>query len=160
MAVYNATGLDNRAGDVVATLVKDGFSPASSLHSETDRPTASSLVYGPGEAARAKAVADALGLPATAVVQGTAAGLKLVIGADWTSGSTFPGGKPAPAPLDTKAALAGTLAQNGTDKGCVAVSTAETENKLGLSTGAAWNSPPENPQQMFDLYPKVPLSAP
>jgi LCP family protein required for cell wall assembly len=161
VAVWNGTGLGNRAGEVVAALVKDGFSQSSTANSSDARPTTSSLTYGPGDKAEAQVVANTLGLPSKEVGQGSTPGLKLVIGADWKSGTTFPGSKPSPAPLDTEATLAGTHVQNGSkNKGCVLVSTDQTENKLGLSGGATLSSPPETPEQMFDLYPKVPMSAP
>jgi LCP family protein required for cell wall assembly len=158
VSVWNGTAQTGRAGAIVTALESDGFSQASSAH--TNPPTAtSSLAYGPGEAAEAKTVAGVLGLPAKDVVQGSAAGLKLVIGADWTSGTSFPGSTPSKAPLDTSVALSGTFSQNAATSQCVTVSTDYTENKLGLSGGAAWNSPPETPEEMFTIYAKRPNSA-
>jgi LCP family protein required for cell wall assembly len=151
VAVYNGTrvpGQDahvpGRAGQIASALIGQGFSSATAAYSYSGFPATSSLTYGPGQAAQA---------------QSTANGLSLVIGTDWNSGTTFPHSRPAPAPVDTAAALNNTHAQNGGAPTCVTVSTADTENKLGLPT-ATWNSPPETPQQMFQIYSNRPNSAP
>ncbi len=160
VSVWNGSGQNGQAGVVVAGLESQGFSHNSSANTLTPNAATSRLSYGPGRSAQAKAVAAVLGLPAKDVVQGTAAGLKLVIGEDWTSGKTFPGSKPSKAPVDTSVALSNTHSQNAGKNECVKVSTQYTENKLGLSTGSAWNSPGETPQEMFDIYKSRPNSAP
>jgi LCP family protein required for cell wall assembly len=161
VAVYNGTNGNGWSDTIAAALVSDGFDPATAGYPDTDFPT-TTLTYGPGQAAQAQLVAKALGLPAKSLVQGTAAGVKLVLGADWTSGLTFPGSKATPAPANTAVALDNTHSQTAAVKGCeeVQVSTDETENKLGLDTGASWNSPPETPQEMFQIYSNLPNSAP
>ncbi|MFC1417996.1 LCP family protein [Streptacidiphilus cavernicola] len=162
VSVWNGSGVLNRAGDIVSVLESAGYSHDSSANTDhtSPHPATSSLTYGPGESAQAKAVAAVLGLPAKQVVQGTAKGLKLEIGLDWTSGKSFPGSTPSKAPVSTSVALNNTHSQNGGKSECVQVSTQYTENKLGLSTGSAWNSPGETPEEMFDIYSKRPNSAP
>ena len=162
VSVWNGSGVPNRAGDIVSVLESAGFSHSSSANTDhsSPHPATSSLTYGPGQSAQAKAVAGVLGLPAKDVVQGSASGLKLEIGLDWSSGKSFPGSKPSKAPVDTSVALNNTHSQNAGKSECVQVSTQYTENKLGLSTGSAWNSPGETPEKMFDIYSKRPNSAP
>ena len=161
VSVWNGSGKNARAGDLVTALESAGFSHGSTANTVPHPNVAtSSLSYGPGQSAQAKTVAGVLGLPAKDVVQGSASGLKLVIGADWTSGTTFPGSKPSKAPVDTSVALTNTHSQNAGKSQCVKVSTQYTENKLGLSTGSAWNSPGETPEEMFDIYKSRPNSAP
>ncbi|QMU79976.1 LCP family protein [Streptacidiphilus sp. PB12-B1b] len=166
VAVYNGASLPGqsghvpgRAGQIAAALISDGFSSGTAAYDDSGSPASTSLTYGPGQAAQAQATAKVLGLPAADVKQGAASGLKLVIGADWTSGTAFPNSKPAPAPVDTAAALNNTFSQNGGTSQCVKVSPDKTENKLGLPT-ATWNSPPETPAQMFQIYANRPNSAP
>ena len=82
--------------DIAATLVSDGFTQSAG---SADAPytTTTSLTYGPGERAQARAVARALGLPArTMHPSGTS--VTLVIGADWPSGTTYPGSSPDASP--------------------------------------------------------------
>ncbi|WP_322942187.1 LCP family protein [Actinacidiphila yeochonensis] len=97
-----ATQIPGRAGAVATALVGKGFTQAAT---SGDAPATESttLTYGPGQKAEAQEVASALGLSATHLKQGTAAGLTLVVGSDWTSGTVFPGGtgkaaRPTPRP--------------------------------------------------------------
>jgi LCP family protein required for cell wall assembly len=161
VAVYNGTAGAGWSDTIATALVSDGFNRATAGYPDSDYPT-TTLTYGPGQAAQAQLVATALGLPARSLVQGkgAAAGLKLVLGADWTSGLTFPGSKATPAPANTAVALNNANSQSAADNKCVDVSTDETENKLGLDTGASWNSPPETPEEMFQIYSNLPNSAP
>ncbi|WP_051942704.1 LCP family protein [Streptacidiphilus rugosus] len=147
VAVSNGSGARGRAAAVLAVLERAGFSHRGTALTEPSPAATTTLDYGPSDAAAAHAVAATLGLPATALRPGSAAGLKLVIGADWTTGTAYPGGHPSAAPLDTAAALAGAQANNGRSAGCVQVSTEYTQ-------------PGHTPQMMFDDYPHVPNSAP
>ncbi len=91
ISVANGTGLAGRARDVAAKLAKDGFTATGGLNAPFTSTT--SLTYGPGERARARAVAAALGLPVRAVHRsGTT--LTLVIGSDWPRGTSYPGSDP------------------------------------------------------------------
>ena len=158
--VYNGTEVDGRQNTIAAELISDGFSSGTAGHPHADVPT-SSLTYGPGQAAQAQAVAKVLGLPSGELKQGGSAGLSLVIGADWTSGNAFPHSTPSAPPVNTASALASTGVQYANNNGtCATVSPDQTENKLGLAGGADWESPPESPLQMYNLYPNVPDSAP
>ncbi|MEZ0092251.1 LytR C-terminal domain-containing protein [Streptacidiphilus sp. EB129] len=90
VTVTNGTAISGRANQILSALLAAGFSHRSVAASSFPA-AVSTLTYGPGEAVEAHTVAVALGLPADHLKQGTAAGLKLVIGADWTKGTTFPG---------------------------------------------------------------------
>ena len=158
--VYNGTEVDGREDTIASELINDGFNSGTAGHPHADVAT-SSLTYGPGQAAQAQAVAKILGLPAGALKQGGSAGLSLVIGADWTSGSAFPHSTPSAPPVNTASALASADVQVANQSNtCVTVSPSLTENKLGLAGGADWESPPETPLEMYNLYPNVPDSAP
>jgi len=148
VSVYNGTSVNGWSDVIAQELVGDGFNPATAGYSDAASPATTVLSYGPGQAAQAKVVAGTLGLPAKALKQGTEAGLKLVVGADWTTGKTFPGAKATPPPVNTKAALANTDVQNaGDDSKCVQIGTAYTE-------------PGHTPQSEYADNPQVPDSAP
>ncbi|QMU79678.1 LCP family protein [Streptacidiphilus sp. PB12-B1b] len=149
--VLNGTGLGGRAGTVESALVNQGYSSNSSVG---DAPSAAttSLSYPAAEAGEAKEVAASLGLPGSALKQGGGSQLTLVIGRDWTSGSTFPGGKASPAAADTKVALSGAHDQTGNQtNSCAPVSTQYT---------VALNGVGMTPTQAYNDSPKVPDSAP
>jgi LCP family protein required for cell wall assembly len=120
--VDNGTGITGRAGQIAQALISQGFSQETASGNGTNSAT-TTLTYPAGEQGQAKTVASALGLPAKALKQGTGSQLVLLIGADWTSGTAYPGGKVGPAPADTKAALGGAHAQTGNhNSGCAQVS--------------------------------------
>ncbi|WP_329135000.1 LCP family protein [Streptomyces sp. NBC_01476] len=148
--VENGTSTIGWAGTVLKKLTDAGFSPSSTA-GNADAPTATTtLTYPAGQVAQAKAVATALGLPTSHVKQGTGDGIVLLLGADWTTGDTFPGGHPAP--VDTKKALTGALAYNGGDKStCVQVSTQRT---IASPTGGI------TPEQSYARHPEIKDSAP
>ena len=94
VTVENGSGLAQRAHDVAAALVSNGFTQAVG-DTNTAPATVTSLTYGPGQRQQARAVAAALGLPARALHRaGTS--LTLVIGSDWPSGTTYPGSSASP----------------------------------------------------------------
>jgi hypothetical protein len=136
------------AGVIAGVLTSEGFNPATAGYSDAASPATTTLTYGPGQAAQAQETAKVLGLPSSALKQGTASGLKLVIGADWTSGNAFPHSTPSAAPVNTAQALASSLSQNASDSSkCVQVTTAYTE-------------PGNTPQSEYASHPNVPNSAP
>ena len=121
--VENGTGLAGRAGAVEAALVQQGYSSNSTATDAPSNAATTTLGYPSAQAAEAKQVAASLGLPSSALRAGASSQLTLVIGADWTSGTTFPGGKASAAPADTKAALSDSHAQTGNQTGeCAPVS--------------------------------------
>jgi LCP family protein required for cell wall assembly len=88
LSVENGNGLTGRAHDVAAALAAAGFTQAVG-DINAAYTTTTSLTYGPGQRAQARAVAGALGLPASAVHR-SGSSLILVIGTDWPNGTTFP----------------------------------------------------------------------
>ena len=89
--VLNGTGVSGRAATVEQSLESNGFS--SSLLSTGDTSsTSKTMVYYPsGRSDSAAAVAGALGVPSSQVQQSSAySAVTVVIGSDWTSGSTYP----------------------------------------------------------------------
>jgi LCP family protein required for cell wall assembly len=145
--VDNGTDISGRAGQIATALINQGFSQNTSSGNGVNTPT-TELQYPSGKKAEAKTVASALGLPGSALKQGTGSGLVLTIGADWPSGDSFPGGKAAPAPADTQAALGGAHAQTGDNNGgCAQVS-------------HAYTLPGMTPIQAYSRFPNVKDSAP
>ncbi|QMU74217.1 LCP family protein [Streptacidiphilus sp. P02-A3a] len=147
VSVYNGTSVDGWSDVIAQELVTDGFNPATTGYSDSASPATTVLTYGPGQAAQAQVTAKALGLPGSALKQGTSAGLSLVLGADWTSGTAFPHSKPVAPPVNTAAALANSHMQNGSSNQCVAVSTSYTQ-------------PGATPAMEYAEHPNVPNSAP
>jgi len=143
--VENGTSVGGRASAIVGVLKDQGFSQNTTSGNGSSAAT-TTLTYPAGQQPQAKAVATALGLPSSALKAGTGTQLILLIGADWTSGDSFPGSKPAPA--DTKAALANAGQQNGKDtKQCAQVSTAGTigetyDGKVTTSSNAPYGMTP------------------
>ena len=145
--VYNGTPVDGREDTIVNQLTSEGFNQDTAGHGHANVAT-TTLTYGPGLGAQAQETAKVLGLPATALKQSSTGGLSLVIGADWTSGTAFPRSTPSAAPVNTKAALAGSLSQNASDDTqCAQVDTEYTE-------------PRHTPQSEYADNPQVPNSAP
>jgi LCP family protein required for cell wall assembly len=131
--VQNGTGISGRASTVVETLTGKGFNPATAGGNAPAPAATTTLTYGPGEQGEAQTVARTLGLATSHLKQGTVAGLTLVIGADWQTGTTFPGGKSTPPPADTKAALGGSHAQTADQaKTCAKVSRYKTVEINGV----------------------------
>jgi hypothetical protein len=90
--VLNAGGGSGRASTVRGALISSGFSLAT-VGGNTAPTSATKVYYPPTRADSAAAVADALGLPASALTQSnTYAEVTVAIGGDWTSGTTYPAG--------------------------------------------------------------------
>jgi LCP family protein required for cell wall assembly len=97
VAVQNGTGydgalpVDGRASEITDELHALGFT--SAVTDETLASEESSAVLYPAEAdrANAEAVAEALGLPGSAVrISPSATSVTLVVGADWREGTSYP----------------------------------------------------------------------
>ena len=125
--VENGTTTGGRASVVAGGLIAKGFSSGTTSGNAPARSAKTTITYGPGQKAEAQTVASAIGLPASQLTQGSTAGVVLVIGSDWPTGTTFgsaggsSGGSAAPA--DTHAAVADAHAQTADNaKGCAKVS--------------------------------------
>jgi LCP family protein required for cell wall assembly len=141
--VENGTGVAGRASTVAGALVTKGFNPATHGGNAPATAATTTLTYGPGEQGQAQTVARALGMSSAHLKQGTTAGLTLVIGADWPSGATFPGGTAKPAPADTQAALSNSHAQTADQAGkCAKVSHYKTVqiNGVPMTPGQAYQA--------------------
>ncbi|KUM86935.1 LCP family protein [Streptomyces sp. NRRL WC-3774] len=133
VTVENGTEITGRASDVANVLTGQGFSSATTTANAPSRATTTTLTYGTGQKAEARTVAKALGLRTSHLEQGTGSGLTLVIGSDWTSGTTFPGGSSSAAPADAKAAVSNANAQTADEaKKCAQVSTFKTVSLNGV----------------------------
>jgi LCP family protein required for cell wall assembly len=131
--VENGTGAAGRATTVATALVAKGFNPATHAGNAPATAAVTTLTYGPGEQGQAQTVARALGMATSHLKKGTTAGLTLVIGTDWPSGATFPGGTGKPAPVDTQAALNNSHAETADQTGkCAKVSRYRTVQINGV----------------------------
>lgn len=116
VTVQNASGATGRATQVQDALKAAGFTKADAISGGGSR-EATKLTYGAGRQAAAQAVAAALGLPASALVEsGSSRTLALVIGADWPSGTAF---TPAAAPTGLPESVDSETSDN--DKSCMHV---------------------------------------
>ncbi|MDQ0909437.1 LCP family protein required for cell wall assembly [Streptomyces canus] len=160
--VENGTGVYHRGVAIAQALIDQGFSKETDSGNGTPS-TATSLTYPAGQKAQAQAVAKALGLPSKAVEQGTGSQIVLLIGTDWTTGDTFPGGKPTPTHVDTQVALNGSHQQTGDTKKCATVS--PYNDVIGLDANGMPTSedhPPSStsPTEAYALAKNVKDSAP
>ncbi|GAA2158362.1 LCP family protein [Kitasatospora kazusensis] len=131
VTVQNGTTTPNRAADVKNALIDAGFTRAVTLPGNGTSATDTVLTYGSAELAQAQAVAAALGLPSSALKEsGSSRTLALVIGADWSSGTTYPasgsagssaspGGKASAAPTALPKSVGADTADN--EKSCMKV---------------------------------------
>jgi LCP family protein required for cell wall assembly len=133
VTVENGTEITGRASDVAKALTGQGFSSATTTANAPSPSATTTLTYGTGQKAEAQTAAKALGLSSSHLRQGTGTGLTLVIGGDWTSGTTYPGGSSSPAPADTKAAVSNAQAQTADQaKDCAKVSPYKTVSLNGV----------------------------
>ncbi|MFE7855712.1 LCP family protein [Streptomyces sp. NPDC057403] len=133
VTVENGTAVTGRASDIASALTDQGFSSGTTTANAPSPATTTTLTYGTGQKAEAQTVAKALGLSSSHLTQGTGTGLTLVIGSDWPSGTSFPGGSSSPAPADTKAAVGGAHASIADQaKTCAKVSPYKTVSLNGV----------------------------
>lgn len=150
--VENGTGTGGRAAALAGELTAKGFAPGTS-HGNAPAPAATTtLTYGAGQQDQARTVARVLGIPGSHLKQDSAPGLTLVIGADWGTGTVYPGGTPSAAPVDTRAAVAQAHAQTA-DQGsdCAPTSHYKTVRVNGV---------PMTPTQAYAVSTKKADSAP
>ncbi|WP_234328861.1 MULTISPECIES: LCP family protein [unclassified Streptomyces] len=134
VTVENGTGITGRASALATALTGQGFSSATTTANAPSPAGSTTLTYGTGEKGAAQTVAKALGLPPSHLKQGTGSGLTLVIGSDWPSGTSYPGGSSSPPPADTKAAVGGAHASTADEaKTCAKVSPYRTVTFDGVS---------------------------
>ncbi|MEU2226415.1 LCP family protein [Streptomyces sp. NPDC018347] len=135
VTVENGTGITGRASGIATALTGQGFSSATTTGNAPSPASATTLTYGAGRKAAALTVAEALGLPASRLKEGTGSGLTLVVGGDWPSGDRYPGTAAAtPAPADTRAAVGGAHASTADQAGkCAEVSPYKTVELKGVA---------------------------
>jgi LCP family protein required for cell wall assembly len=144
--VQNSSGATGRAATVSGALTQKGFRATTVADGTT---TANSVVrYGTGRLDDARAVAAALKLPASRLVKMTGAGVIVVVGTDWTSGTAFSTQGSA---ASRQAALSQAHAQTATKSSCVPVSTQRTVEYDGV---------PLTPIQAYAAATTVKNSAP
>jgi hypothetical protein len=92
VTVQNSTSVSGRASGLAGTLQRVGFAKATVGTPGNAAPqTRTTLTFGAAHKAEAQAVATALKLPSSALRESASAtGPALVVGADWTTGGTFP----------------------------------------------------------------------
>jgi len=92
VAVFNGSGVNQRAASIKTALTSGGFTMATVGGTVAKTPT-TKIYYPSGRSDSAAAVAHALGVPSANVVQSTTyTEVTVVIGADWSTGNTYPGG--------------------------------------------------------------------
>ncbi|WP_232248054.1 LCP family protein [Streptacidiphilus rugosus] len=151
--VENASGTKGRATELANALTAKGFGSGTTAVTSPDTTPTTVLRYAAGQQAQAQTVAAALGLPASHLSASTgSSGVTLVIGADWSSGTAFPGGSSKPAPVDTQQALADAHSQiAGDSSGCAPVSQYRTVELNGVVM---------TPTEAYAQATDVPNSAP
>ncbi|MFG3203593.1 LCP family protein [Streptomyces sp. NPDC048192] len=131
VTVENGTAVTGRASAIATGLTDQGFGSGTTTANAPSPATTTTLTYGTGQKAQATTVAKALGLPTSHLKQGTGTGLTLVIGSDWTSGTSYPGGS---SPADTKTAVGGAHASTADQaKTCAKVSPYKTVSLNGVA---------------------------
>ncbi|MFJ9564713.1 LCP family protein [Streptomyces fuscichromogenes] len=129
VTVENGTTVTGRASAIATALVNHGFSSGTTTGNAPSSATTTTLTYGSGDKAEAQTVAKALDLPSSHLKAGTGTGVTLVIGADWTTGTSYPS-----ASADAKAATANANASTADDsKTCAKVSPYRTVSLNGIA---------------------------
>ncbi|MYS83058.1 LytR family transcriptional regulator [Streptomyces sp. SID5474] len=135
ITVVGASG-STQAGAVAEGLVAQGFTKAAKGPAAAKRQT-SAVIFPAKDRDQAQAVADALGLPATALSpQANATRVTVQIGTDWGTGPTFKGGTgtappSTPPPPPAGQLPSGSSALNASDEGaCMKVYT-EAKDRNG-----------------------------
>ncbi|MGW7539549.1 LCP family protein [Streptomyces sp. NPDC054770] len=129
VTVENGTTVTGRASAIATALVNHGFSSGTTTGNAPSSATTTTLTYGSGEKAEAQTVAKALDLPSSHLKSGSGTGVTLVIGGDWTSGTSYPASSG-----DTKAATTNANASTADDsKTCAKVSPYKTVSLNGVA---------------------------
>ncbi|MFG2949937.1 LCP family protein [Streptomyces adustus] len=132
VTVENGTGITGRASAIATALTGKGFSSGTTTANAPSPAASTTLTYGVGQKAEAQTAAKALGLPASHLTQGTGTGLTLVVGSDWPSGTSYPGGSSSNA--DTKTAVSNAHVQTADQaKTCAKVSPYKTVSLNGVA---------------------------
>lgn len=127
--VENGTTISGRASVIANALMAKGFGSGTTTGNAPEQSSKTTITYGPGQKAQAQTLANALGLPTSHLTQGAADGVVLVIGGDWTSGTTYS----SSAPADTHAAVSNAHAQTADKaKTCAKVSPYKTVEINGV----------------------------
>ncbi|MFF5138369.1 LCP family protein [Streptomyces sp. NPDC013157] len=129
VTVENGTDITGRASAIANSLISQGFSTGTSTANAPDSATTTTLTYGSGDKAEAQTVAKALDIPGSHIKSGSGSGVTLVIGSDWSSGTSYPASSG-----DTKAAVSNANASTADDsKTCAKVSQYKTVSLNGIA---------------------------
>ncbi|MER6085007.1 LCP family protein [Streptomyces sp. NPDC001833] len=129
VTVENGTDITGRASAIANSLISQGFSTGTSTANAPNSATTTTLTYGSGDKAEAQTVAKALDIPSSHIKSGSGTGVTLVIGSDWTSGTSYPASSG-----DTKAAVSNANASTADDsKTCAKVSQYKTVSLNGIA---------------------------
>ncbi|MER5526269.1 LCP family protein [Streptomyces sp. NPDC002677] len=129
VTVENGTDITGRASAIANSLISQGFSSGTSTANAPSSATTTTVTYGSGDKAEAQTVAKALDVPSSHIKQGTGTGVTLVIGSDWTTGTSYPASSG-----DTKAAVSNANASTADDsKTCAKVSPYKTVSLNGVA---------------------------
>ncbi|WP_316781931.1 LCP family protein [Streptomyces sasae] len=143
VTVENGTDVTGRASVVANSLISQGFSTGTSTANAPTSATSTTLTYGSGDKGEAQTVAKALDIPSSHIKSGSGSGVVLVIGSDWTSGSSYPASSG-----DTKAAVSNANASTASDtKTCAKVSQYKTVslNGVPMTPGQAYAAASSKP---------------
>ncbi|MFF4702442.1 LCP family protein [Streptomyces sp. NPDC001288] len=128
VTVENGTDITGRASAIASSLISQGFSSGTTTANAPSSASTTTVSYGSGDKAEAQTVAKALDVPSSHVKQGSGTGVTLVIGSDWTTGTSYPAKSG-----DTKAAVSNANASTADDsKTCAKVSPYKTVNLNGV----------------------------
>ncbi|MFG3295740.1 LCP family protein [Streptomyces sp. NPDC048179] len=129
VTVENGTDITGRASAIANSLISQGFSTGTTTANAPTSATTTTVTYGSGDKAEAQTVAKALDVPSSHIKAGSGTGVILVIGSDWTSGTTYPNTSG-----DTKTAVANANASTADDsKTCAKVSQYKTVSLNGIA---------------------------
>ncbi|MEV5844147.1 LCP family protein [Streptomyces sp. NPDC051985] len=129
VTVENGTDITGRASAIANSLISQGFSTGTTTANAPTSATTTTVTYGSGDKAEAQTVAKALDVPSSHIKAGSGTGVILVIGSDWTSGTTYP-----KTSGDTKTAVANANASTADDsKTCAKVSQYKTVSLNGIA---------------------------
>ncbi|MET8137715.1 LCP family protein [Streptomyces sp. NPDC005251] len=133
VTVENGTEITGRASAVATALIDKGFNSGTATANAPSPAATTTLTYGSGQKGEAQTAAKVLGLSASHLKQGQSRGLILVVGSDWPSGTTYPGGSSSSAPADTKTAVSNAHASTADEaKKCAEVSPYKTVSLNGV----------------------------